>query len=303
MSAVAASTLRARLVQWNCYKRFCVKFSINVLPCSSKRLSIYASYLSPFMSYSSIITYLQAVIFVHKINGLEPPSASSPVVKLTLEGIKRSCSSIPHKRDPIKLSHLKSFYGHLDLQRESDLLFWGMCLFLFRTLLRVSHVVISPHTLTWKDVKFKPWGLLVYVRSSKTDQFGSEVVKLPVYRIINTKFCAVFWLRAIRDCQGPQYRGPVFSLPMVPQVSYSWFQSKLKNLARACNIKSHLSTHSFCKGGANFLASCVVPLNQIKARGMWKSLSVFKYLAEPTNVKICQEKAYGANFECGLAFG
>lgn len=273
------------------------------LPCSAKKLSIYASYLSSYMSYSSIVTYLQAVIFMHKVNGFEPPSGSSPVVKLTLEGIKRSSKGSSRKRDPIKISHLKRLYSILNVNIDSDLLFWGMCLFLFRTLLRISHVVDSSHTLMVKDVKFKAWGFVVLVRSSKTDQLGSEVIKLPVYKIKDTRFCAVFWLKVIRDCQGPQYRGPLFALPSIAYMSYSWFQSKLKKSARACNIKSHLSSHSFRKGGATFLASCGVPLNQIKSRGMWKSLSVFRYLSEPTNVKVYQEKAYGACFERGLAFG
>lgn len=126
---------------------------------------------------------------------------------------------------------------------------------------------------------------------------------IPVYKINDSRYCAVFWLKAIVVCQGPQYRGPIFSLPSLPSVSYPWFQSKLKATARSCDIKSSLSSHSFRKGGASFLASCGIPLHQIKSRGMWKSMSVFRYLAEPTNVKVSREKTYGKFFERGLAFG
>lgn len=161
VNAVAATTLRARLVQWNCYKKFCNKFRLPYIPCSSQRLSIYASYLASYMCYSSIITYLQAVVFYHKVNGYDPPSSSSPVMKLTMEGIKRTGKRSSRKRDPVRVSHLKRMYSSLNLKSDHDLLFWGMCLFLFRTLLRVSHVVESNHTVLVNDVKFKNWGMLI----------------------------------------------------------------------------------------------------------------------------------------------
>lgn len=300
---MAASTLRARLTQWKCYLRFCRAYRLSPLPCSSDCLSIYAAYLLPYMTYSSIVTYIQAVVFVHKVKGLTPPSSADVISKITLDGIKRVSSGHSRKRDPITLSHLKRLYSYLDVSSPSDLLFWSICLFLFRTLLRVSHVVSSPHTLYRKDVKFTSWGMWIYVRSSKTNQLRNDTVKIPVYNLPLKSFCAVFWLRRLYDCQDPKYKGPLFSLPAMPYLTYSWFQSKLKKSASDCMFKSSISSHSFRKGGATFLASCGVPLDQIKSRGMWKSMSVLRYLSEHLHVRVSREKSYCEFFTRGLAFG
>ena len=68
LASVAKSTLNSRRQQWNCYLRFCVKFSLPVFPCSNSQAPLYATHLARYMLASSIITYVQAVIFFHNIH-------------------------------------------------------------------------------------------------------------------------------------------------------------------------------------------------------------------------------------------
>ena len=70
---------------------------------------------------------------------------------------------------------------------------WTMILFLFKTLLRVSHVVTSPHTLLVRDIVFKSWGMIVNIKSSKTSQRGKPH-QIPVSRIENKALSPVYLL-------------------------------------------------------------------------------------------------------------
>ena len=70
---------------------------------------------------------------------------------------------------------------------------WTMILFLFKTLLSVSHVVTSPHTLLVKDIVFTSWGMIVNITSSKTIQRGKPH-QIPVSSIENKALCPVYLL-------------------------------------------------------------------------------------------------------------
>ena len=61
-------------------------------------------------------------------------------------------------------------YRQVDTKTHMGLIVWAMIVFLFSTLLRVSHVVLSPHTLLRRHMQFFKWGVLVYVHSSKTNK-------------------------------------------------------------------------------------------------------------------------------------
>ena len=63
--------------------------------------------------------------------------------------------------------------------------------------MRVGPVVVSPHTLRRRDVKFFKWGAMVTVNSSKTKQKGSAH-KIPLSRVEDVRLCPVFWLEKIK---------------------------------------------------------------------------------------------------------
>lgn len=123
-SSVAQSTWKSRASQWRCYVRFCLKFKLYPLPCSDDQLSLYATHLSEYMSHSSIIVYLQAVIFGAKLALSEPPCISNPSVKLVLEGTKRNGIPVSSGAIPITLPVLKKLYSVLNLSKVVSRVFW-----------------------------------------------------------------------------------------------------------------------------------------------------------------------------------
>ena len=124
------------------------------------------------MKYTSIVNYYQAVIFSHNVKGLPVAGWSDKLLSQTCKGIKNSNPYVDEAKDPIRPEHLDIMYRKVNMASVYILTIWAMILFLFKTLLRVSHVVSSPHTLLVKDIVFKSWGMIVYVKSSKTIQKG-----------------------------------------------------------------------------------------------------------------------------------
>lgn len=282
-SAYAPATIRMRKIQWRCYLKFCKLFKFQCLPCTDEQLSLFASYISQFMTYSSVANYLQSVVWTHKLCNIYPPSVSSDIVKITLAGVKRR-SKPPQRKDPITIRHLLTIFPFLDMTRTVNIMYWSCLLILFRSLLRVSHVVKSDHTLLKSDVQYLPdGGIVLRVRSSKTSRPGVSHL-IPISPVSNKNICAVFWLKKWLSICPRQIHAPLFSLGSHP-MSYNSFSSAFRKLYTVAGIDANLSSHSFRRGGATFLSSVGVPISSIKERGNWLSDAVYKYISPSLGFK------------------
>lgn len=244
------------------------------------------------MKFASIVNYIQAVTLVHKLRNIEPPCVSSHAVRLTLQGAKRRLGSNPNPRRPVTIEILQRMFKCLDINVKIHVMFWASALLLFRSLLRVSHVIDSPHTLTVNDISWSEEGYDIKVRSSKTSNVERVI---PVRQINRKELCSVFWLKrwfSISRCKGNM---PLFSVSGPKALSYSNFSRLLSNLLSSANVKSKITTHSFRQGGASFLSSIGVPLPKIKERGGgWKSNDVYLYISENFREKVQREKLVAA---------
>lgn len=268
--------------------KFCYELDVASMPCSNDQLSLYASYLSNCLSYSSICSYIHAVVFVHKLRGFTPPCVSSPSVKLTLLGIKKKPAIVSVTRAPITLGHLKKMRCKLSLSRPSHIMFWACLLLMFRSLLRVSHVTTSPHNLLVGDVKFIQSGMILVIRSSKTSHLNSPPRYIPISSLHDKSMCSVYWLKKWLQVSPSPPSSPLFRVGSSP-VSYKGFQSALSSLVARAGINQKITSHSFRRGGATFLSAIGLPLEKIKERGGWKSDAVLTYIAEPVQVKMRRE--------------
>lgn len=235
-----------------------------------------------FMTHCSIINYLQAVVLAHKLRGIKPPLVSSIPLKLTLAGVKRVGKKSTHSRDPVTLPILLSMYRSLDFSLKSSVLFWACCLLLFRSLLRVSHVVSSPHTLKVSDISWEDKGLLLSVRSSKT---STSLRVIPISMCKDKRLCAVYWLKRWLGLSKLANSDYVFSLRSGVPMSYSVFSTTLTRVVTQAGIKERITSHSFRHGGASFLSELGLSLAKIKERGGWRSNAVFCYLSDSVESK------------------
>ena len=132
------------------------------------------------------------VIFYHNVKGKPVANWSDPMFSQTVKGIKKKTTPEDVK-DPMTEKLLDMMFANVKVKNEFNVLIWTVIIFLFRTLLRVGHVVVSPHTLRSRDVKIFKWGAMVSVNSSKTKQRGSSH-KIPISRSENLGVCPVYCL-------------------------------------------------------------------------------------------------------------
>ena len=148
------------------------------------------------MKYSSIIDYYQTVIFYHNVKGSIVAGWSDSLVSQIIKGIRNSQDTMEDVKDPLDLKKLETMYRKADTKTHMGLLIWTAVVFLFSTLLRVSHIIVSPHTLLRRDIKFFKRGILVSVRSSKTKKLGKPAQISISYGRENFS-CPVYWLKKL----------------------------------------------------------------------------------------------------------
>lgn len=282
---VADSTWKSRVSHWKCYKNFCNLYGLNYRTCSVDQLSCFIAFLSSRMRASSIVTYLQALIFMARLKCYRFPDLSSARLYYLISGVKRAKIFKPFVRDPVLVSHLLKMYHGMSFRSLIDVQFWAACLLMFRALLRVSNIV-GVHALKCADVVFTSWGLLLYVNSSKC---SSELHVIPIAAVNQVSLCPVFWTRLT-------LKNRVSSAVIFSELSYNIFRKKLKLLLSQCNISDHLSSHSFRSGGATCMAALGIPVLEIKERGGWKSDCIFKYIKEPLSYRVAKEQIFASRF-------
>ena len=151
-----------------------------------------------------------------------------------------------------------------------------MC-FLFRTLLRVSHAVTSPHTLKTKDVVFTDWGFFVKVCSSKTTSKSQKPQYIPVVKSPGSPICLVTLLEGIW-ADSASGESNLFSTNSIPAISYSIFHNTMDYLISKAGLAGTFSSHSLRRGGASFMSTIDCSIPQIKSRGNWSSDCVYEYV-------------------------
>lgn len=86
-ASVAPPMRRLRESQWRCYRRFCSQFGLKPFPCTNLQAALYMTHLAKYMSHSSIIGYVQTIIFYHNVSDIQAPSMANPSLKATLNSV------------------------------------------------------------------------------------------------------------------------------------------------------------------------------------------------------------------------
>lgn len=260
------------------------------VPASDQTVSLYITYLTDHVCFSTIANYVSSVWSLHNFLGEEPIAKGSFLVTCTLKGAKRLLGDITLSADPLFPSNLLDIYRALDYKDLSDLVFWTATCLAFRCLLRKSHYTVSPHTLRVDDIVFTDYGMSVSLRSSKTIQFSERVVHIPVISSPISVLCPVFWLKTYLRLTGIK-SGTLFMLPgkRLKKYTYSMYSKKLSFYVKKIGLSGQFSSHSLRRGSATFLSRFGLPLHNIKAYGGWKSLSVLLYLSNDHESRILKD--------------
>ena len=197
----AKNTIRAYLSNWSHFERWCDEHGLTSLPALPSTVALYISEQAGSHKTSTIRMRLAAITRLHEVAGHASP-ARDILVRSTWDGIRRTRGVIQVGKTPLLTDDIVTMASALtdSLQgiRDKALLLLG-----FAGCFRRSELI----ALHAEDLRFVPEGLIAFVRTSKTDQYGEGIKKGIPYG--QTDACPVTAVRRWLDASGIS-RGPVF---------------------------------------------------------------------------------------------
>ena len=178
-------------------------------------------------------------------------------------------------------------HSKLDLRKKSDLALWCSYLVAFFCLFRKKNVCpessqpSTEKTLRRKHIEIDPGNNVVYIycNFSKTNQFGSSDVVIPVPGNTDPKLDLVRHLSNLFSNVDADPEQPAFTFAPGKFVHYRLFTVRLKSLLSSVGLDaSQFSGHSFRRGGASFLYQVGGSILQIMSSGSWASTCFTRYL-------------------------
>ena len=227
--------------------------------------------------------HLTAISQWHHYQGLIDP-VSDPLVRKTMEGVRRTHGQPKRKAKALRLEHIAQMVNHLRQLPDTKKKLRDIALVLtgfFGAFRRSELVAIQIGDLVWE-----PEGLLIKLPRSKTDQQATGLVRAlhfgapgccPATAMRN-------WIESVEINEGPIFR-PINRWDKVqPKALNSGaINELLKTLGNACQFDfvSDLSSHSFRRGLSTSAARERVDFELIKKQGGWKSdATVWEYIEE-----------------------
>ncbi len=228
--------------------------------------------------------HLTAISQWHHYQGIADP-VRDPLVRKTMEGIRRTHGQPKRKAKALRLEHIAQMVNWLRLLPDSKKKRRDIALVLtgfFGAFRRSELVAIQVNDLVWE-----PEGLIIRLPRSKTDQQATGLVRaLPFagHPVCCPATAIKKWLEIADITTGPLFR-PVNRWDQVQtkHLNPGAVNDLLKTLGGACQFDfvPELSSHSFRRGLSTSAGREKVDFELIKKQGGWKSdATVWEYIEE-----------------------
>ncbi len=227
--------------------------------------------------------HLTAISQWHHYQGLVDP-VRDPLVRKTMEGIRRTHGQPKRKARALRLEHIAQMVNYLQHLPDTKNKYRNIALVLtgfFGAFRRSELVAIQVRDLLWE-----PEGLIIRLPRSKTDQQSVGLARaLPFGAEGCCPGTAIKgWIQAAGIVDGPVFR-PVNRWDQLQEKNLNpgAINDLLKTLGKACQFDfvPELSSHSFRRGLSTSAARERVDFELIKKQGGWKSdATVWGYIEE-----------------------
>lgn len=239
------ATKQAYRSDWTTFADWCDEMDFCALPAESSTICLWITHLADLgRAPSTISRSLTSISQAHKILRHQSPTTSPDVVEL-YKGIRRDKGVAQARAKPLVLADLKktiscirpTFLGIRD--RAMLAVGWAGAL-------RRSELV----ALDFEDIDFRTEGLVLTIRSSKTDQEG-EGYQLGIPFSSDESFCPTktlkHWIDLARIDEGPIF----FRIGTPGKKFHAEIEEKRRLSARAVNLilKKRVSQAGFSKKG------------------------------------------------------
>ena len=206
----ANNTIRAYKSDFRDFGGFCAKNGLKSLPADPKVVSLYLTYLSTKdAKISTLRRRLVSIGVIHRLKG-HYLDTKHPMIIENLMGIKRKKGSYQKGKKPILINHLKLMIDAIDKDISDET---GIRKLRDKTIILLGFAGgfrrIELISIDFEDLEFVSEGVKIFIRKSKTDQFGEGMIKgLPYFT--SQKYCPVWhlkkWLEISEIKSGPIFR-------------------------------------------------------------------------------------------------
>ncbi len=254
-------------------------------PLSPTYLALFIAYLyKNNLKYSTIMTYISAISYYHKLLNLPDPHDAFMIIKL-LQGLKHTSSALPPLL-PISRPILHKLIDHLPLITRDpydQALYTALFLMMYSACLRIGEIAVSNHSDN-----------ILYLRNLQLVKIGSKAVAFTLmfnsYKHSNgttanlrinalplSYYCPVTKLVEYLKLRGLN-PGPIFITKAGRPLTRTQVASTLKTCSTIANLQTDsLNTHSFRAGRTSDLAQSHSP-SVIQHIGRWKSDAYQRYI-------------------------
>lgn len=317
-AAFSKGTSKNLKIQWRSYLLFCQFHGLKAIPATVETLCVYAQFLiRSFSSVESVKNYISGIKTMHLMLDVKFPSENLVQLNLLYKGMARKNPHLPHKALPVTPQILQDMFRFLNTRTSVDATFWCLFLFMFFLMSRKSNMVPVSYAdfdpqkqLLRQDVKLCAGAIVVFIKWSKTNQFGSRLLKIPLTAIQGSVLCPVAAYTNMIKLTPALETAPAFCLngpghdSVVRPLLYSQLEKKLAALiAKTGRDPKLFSSHSFRRGGCSFAFKSGVPTSLIQHHGDWLSECYKNYLAFDFYEKLSVSESMAKRIirECGTA--
>ncbi|XP_041466301.1 uncharacterized protein LOC121416849 [Lytechinus variegatus] len=270
------------LVGWKLWKLFAAQHDLRAFPVKLVHLALYVQHLAKSSaSISPIDTAIYSIRWAHTLADISPSPTDSSIVKLAVEGSRRSLAKPKSPKEPVSSSDLAQLVADKGGQDASafDLRLLFICLVAFAGMLRCDELI----SVRMRDLSFFHDHMALYVPRRKNDKYrqGHTVF---IARSGNPT-CPVAmserYIAMLGISDKPSHplvcgfkRTKRHGLkPTSKPLSYTTVRDIIVKGLSSYKDPSTLGTHSLRAGGASEAASSFVNERCIARQGGWKSTS------------------------------
>ena len=286
----ANNTIRAYKSDFKDFGGFCAKNGLKSLPTEPKIVSLYMTYLSTKdAKMSTLRRRLVSIGVIHRLKG-HYLDTKHPIIIENLMGIKRKKGSYQKGKKPILINHLKLIIDEIDKDTYDET---GIRKLRDKTIILLGFAGgfrrIELISIDFEDLEFVSEGVKIFIKKSKTDQFGEGMIKgLPYFT--NQKYCPVWhlkkWLEISEIKSGPIFRrfskGLNLSKNRLTDQSVALFLKK--HLSNAGIENQNYSGHSLRSGFATVTAESGADERSIMAMTGHKTTQMVRRYIKEANL-------------------
>jgi integrase len=193
------NTRKAYEGDWKRFDAWCAAWGHRALPASPQVVILYITFLGDperpggSQKPATIERAMAAISHYHKVRGYVPPRQSVHVQQ-HLRKVKNALKMAPEQAPPLLVRHLEKIVSRMPATEPLSIRDKALLLVGWAGALRRSEIA----ALDRKDAVFTPEGIVLTLRSSKTDQEGHGE-QIPIEPAQNPDLCPVAALRAWLD--------------------------------------------------------------------------------------------------------